>query len=60
MSEQSVSARAIEFHRWDAMAPAALAGIERRGPFQFSAETGCGGSTIVLSQISGQHTVFCD
>ena len=58
MSEQSVSARAIGFHPWDAMAPAALAGIERRGPFQFSAETGCGGSTIVLSQISGHHTAF--
>jgi Methyltransferase domain len=58
MSDQTVSARALEFHPWDAMAPAALAGIERRGPFQFSAETGCGGSTIVFSQISGQHTAF--
>ncbi len=58
MSEQRVSARAGGFHPWDAMAPAALAGIERRGPFQFSAETGCGGSTIVLSQVSGHHTAF--
>jgi hypothetical protein len=58
MSEPSVSTRALEFHPWDAMAPAALAGIERRGPYQFSVETGCGGSTIVLSQISGHHTAF--
>jgi hypothetical protein len=58
MSDQTVRARALEFHPWDAMAPAALAGIERRGPFQFSAETGGGGSTIVLSQISGHHTAF--
>jgi hypothetical protein len=58
MSEQRVSARALEFHPWDAMAPAALAGIERRGPFQFSAETGCGGSTIIFSQMSGHHTAF--
>jgi len=58
MSERGMSARAVEFHPWDAMAPAALAGIERRGPFQFSAETGCGGSTILLSQISGNHTAF--
>jgi hypothetical protein len=53
-----LSARTAEFHPWDAMAPTALAGIERRGPFQFSAETGCGGSTIVLSQLSEHHTAF--
>jgi len=40
------------------MAPAALAGLLRRGPFRYSAETGCGGSTIVLSQVSDSHTVF--
>ena len=50
--------RALQFHPWDAMAPAALESIARRGPFQFTAETGCGGSTIVLSQISKHHTAF--
>jgi hypothetical protein len=50
--------RALQFHPWDAMAPAALESIAKRGPFQFTAETGCGGSTIVLSQISRHHTVF--
>jgi hypothetical protein len=40
------------------MAPAALEGILKRGPFRFSAETGCGGSTIVLSQSSDHHTAF--
>lgn len=40
------------------MAPAALAGIARRGPFEATAETGCGGSTIVLSNASKHHTVF--
>ncbi len=40
------------------MAPAALAGVFRRGPFQSSAETGCGGSTIVLSHASHRHTAF--
>ena len=58
MSDPRVSARAVEFHPWDAMAQAALLGIERRGPFQFSAETGCGGSTIVLSHASAHHTAF--
>src|SRR6185295_10038626 len=45
-------------HTWDAMAPAALEGILKRGPFRSSAETGCGGSTIVLSQTSDRHTAF--
>ncbi|HJZ96015.1 MAG TPA: class I SAM-dependent methyltransferase [Candidatus Solibacter sp.] len=49
---------ATAFHPWDAMAPAALEGILRRGPFQRTAETGCGGSTIVLSHASGYHTAF--
>src|SRR5438067_155932 len=40
------------------MAPAALAAILRRGPFQATAETGCGGSTIVLSHVSERHTAF--
>jgi precorrin-6B methylase 2 len=50
--------RASEFHAWDAMAPAALEGILKRGPFRFSAETGCGGSTIAISQSSDRHTAF--
>ena len=50
--------RAAAFHPWDAMAPASLAGIVRRGPFHFTAETGCGGSTIVLSHASECHTAF--
>ncbi|HEX6896275.1 MAG TPA: class I SAM-dependent methyltransferase [Bryobacteraceae bacterium] len=40
------------------MAPAALEAIVQRGPFQRTAETGCGGSTIVLSHASAQHTAF--
>jgi hypothetical protein len=40
------------------MAPAALEALAKRGPFQFSAETGCGGSTIVLSHVSQNHTAF--
>ena len=51
-------ARALQFHPWDAMAPSALESMAKRGPFQFTAETGCGGSTIVISQISKHHTVF--
>jgi hypothetical protein len=52
---------AAAFHPWDAMAPSALFGIVERGrgrPFSASAETGCGGSTIVLSRVSRHHTVF--
>ena len=40
------------------MAPAALEAIVRRGPFRWTAETGCGGSTIVLSHASEHHTAF--
>jgi len=58
MSHQALIARAVQFHPWDAMAPAALEAVAKRGPFEFSAETGCGGSTIVLSQISQHHTAF--
>jgi precorrin-6B methylase 2 len=58
MCDPNLIARACEFHPWDAMAPAALSGIMQRGPFRSSAETGCGGSTIVLSHTSERHTVF--
>lgn len=50
--------RASGFHPWDAMTPMALSAILRRGPFRSSAETGCGGSTIVLSHVSDRHTAF--
>ena len=40
------------------MAPSALMGILKRGPFQSSVETGCGGSTIVLSHASDRHIAF--
>jgi hypothetical protein len=50
--------RASGFHPWDAMAPAALSGILLRGPFRSSVETGCGGSTIVLSHASERHIAF--
>jgi hypothetical protein len=50
--------RASRFHPWDAMAPAALSAIVKRGPFHLSVETGCGGSTIILSQLSQQHIAF--
>jgi len=58
MQDAELVARATGFHSWDAMAPAALSAIVRRGPFRGSAETGCGGSTIVLSQISERHVAF--
>jgi len=58
MTDAGLIARASKFHPWDAMAPAALAAILRRGPFQSTAETGCGGSTIVLSQVSDRHAAF--
>jgi hypothetical protein len=58
MSSDSLVARAAEFHPWDAMAPAALEGLVRRGPFEASCETGCGGSTIVLSHQSKRHVAF--
>jgi hypothetical protein len=58
MHDPDLIARAGEFHSWDAMSPAALAGLVARGPFQATAETGCGGSTIVLSHASRRHLVF--
>jgi hypothetical protein len=58
MVPDSLVARAAEFHRWDAMAPAALHGLVKRGPFESSCETGCGGSTIVLSNLSKRHVAF--
>ena len=54
----SLIERAAAFHSWDAMAPAALAAIQRRGRFRASAETGSGGSTIVLSNVSDRHIAF--
>jgi Methyltransferase domain len=58
MRNPGLIANACGFHPWDAMAPAALSGILRRAPFRFTAETGCGGSTIVLSHASERHTTF--
>jgi precorrin-6B methylase 2 len=58
MHDPNLVARASGFHPWDAMAPAALSGILQRGPFRRSVETGCGGSTIVLSQICDRHVAF--
>jgi Methyltransferase domain len=58
MHDPDLIERAREFHPWDAMSPAALSGILRRGPFRASAETGCGGSTIVLSHASDRHVTF--
>jgi hypothetical protein len=58
LSDPVLIGRALQFHPWDAMAPAALEALAKRGPFQFSAETGCGGSTIVLSHVSKHHTAF--
>lgn len=58
MHEPNLVVRASGFHPWDAMAPTALSGILQRGPFRSSAETGCGGSTIVLSHASQHHIAF--
>ena len=58
MDDAKLITRASDFHPWDAMAPDALSAILRRGPFRASVETGCGGSTIVLSHASNQHTAF--
>jgi precorrin-6B methylase 2 len=58
MHDPNLIVRASAFHPWDAMAPAALSGILQRGPFRCSAETGCGGSTIVLSHASEHHIAF--
>jgi hypothetical protein len=58
MQDSDLVKRASSFHPWDAMSPMALSAILKRGPFQCSAETGCGGSTIVLSHASDRHTAF--
>ena len=58
MNDSNLIARASGFHPWDAMAPAALSGLLKRGPFRSSVETGCGGSTIVLSHASHRHIAF--
>lgn len=58
MQDTSLVARASGFHPWDAMSPAALSAILKRGPFRSTVETGCGGSTIVLSHASDLHTAF--
>jgi len=58
MPDPNLVIRASGFHPWDAMAPAALSRILQRGPFRSSVETGCGGSTIVLSHASDQHIAF--
>jgi hypothetical protein len=50
--------RARRFHPWDAMSPAALEAVARRGPFHSTAESGCGGSTILLSHLSARHVAF--
>jgi len=50
--------RASGFHPWDAMSPMALSAILKRGPFRSTVETGCGGSTIVLSHASDRHMAF--
>jgi precorrin-6B methylase 2 len=58
MQDPELVKRASGFHPWDAMTPMALSGILRRGPFRSTVETGCGGSTIVLSHASDRHTAF--
>lgn len=40
------------------MTPMALSAVLKRGPFRSTAETGCGGSTIILSHASDRHTAF--
>jgi hypothetical protein len=58
MQDAGLVTRANGFHPWDAMAPLALSAIMKRGPFKSSAETGCGGSTVVLSHASERHIAF--
>lgn len=58
MHDAELIRTASAFHPWDAMAPAALSAILKRAPFRASAETGCGGSTIVFSNASEQHFAF--
>lgn len=55
---ETLLARAGAFHPWDAMAPQSLSAIARRGPFSATAETGCGGSNILLSHLSRRHIAF--
>jgi precorrin-6B methylase 2 len=58
MQDTGLVMRASVFHPWDAMSPMALSAILKRGPFRSTVETGCGGSTIVLSHASDRHTAF--
>ncbi|MGH9723113.1 MAG: class I SAM-dependent methyltransferase [Bryobacteraceae bacterium] len=58
MRDPDLIVRAGRFHPWDAMPPAALSSILQRGPFRSTVETGCGGSTIVLSHASDHHIAF--
>ena len=58
MQNTGLVERASGFHPWDAMSPMALSAILKRGPFRSSVETGCGGSTIILSHASDRHTAF--
>jgi hypothetical protein len=58
MEDPDLVKRAGGFHPWDAMSPIALSAILKRGPFRSTVETGCGGSTIVLSHASDCHTAF--
>src|ERR1017187_6823431 len=58
MQDSGLVTRASGFHPWGALTPMALSGILKRGPFRATAETGCGGSTIVLSHAIDRHTAF--
>ena len=58
MQDLDLVKRASGFHPWDAMSPMALSAILKRGPFRSTVETGCGGSTIVLSHASDRHMAF--
>ncbi|MGD1074170.1 MAG: class I SAM-dependent methyltransferase [Bryobacteraceae bacterium] len=58
MQDPDLVKRASGFHPWDAMSPMALSAILKRGPFRSTVETGCGGSTIVLSHASDRHMAF--
>jgi hypothetical protein len=58
MHSDELIAQAGSFHPLDAMSPAALSGLLQRGPFRSSVETGCGGSTIVLSHAAESHLAF--
>jgi len=58
MRDTGLVMRASAFHPWDAMSADALSAILKRGPYRATVETGCGGSTVVLSQASERHTAF--